>query len=127
MKLTRAQKAAKLREAAEEMIEGLLAWDEENDAPDLTQMEDVILALRQRMGQEMLSVVLAGQETQAPVETPICPECGGEMRTKGGKRRKVESRVGGVTIERTHYYCAHCQCGIFPPGPTAQAWERGME
>jgi uncharacterized protein with PIN domain len=118
MKLTRAQQEAKLREAAEEMIEGLLSWEAETEAPNLTQMEEVILALRERMGQEMLKVVLGGQESQEPVEAPACPKCGGEMRTKGGKRRKVESRVGGVTVERTHYYCAHCQSGIFPPGST---------
>jgi hypothetical protein len=119
MKLTRAQQEAKLREAAEEMIEALMVWEEETEAPSLTEMEEVILALRQRMGQEMLKVVLSGQESQEPVEAPACADCGGEMRSKGGKQRKVESRVGGVALARSHYYCARCQRGIFPPGPTA--------
>ena len=118
MKLTRAQKEGKLREAAEEMIEALLAWDEESEAPDLTQIEDVILGLRQRMGQEMLEVVVAGQETKEPAEAPVCLGCGAEMRSKGGKGRKVESRVGGISVNRSHYYCARCQSGLFPPGST---------
>ena len=127
MKLTRAQQEAKLREAAEEIIQSLLAWDEERAEPTLTEMEDVILELRRRMGQEMLCVVLAGQEAQAPVEAPVCAECGEAMRTKGGKRRTVESRVGDVALERTHYYCARCQSGIFPPGPPTSAGEGGVE
>ena len=114
MKATRVQQEANLREAAEEIIQSLLAWDEEQEAPTLTEMEDVILELRQRMEQAMLQVVLAGQEAQAPVAAPVCAECGEEMRTKGGKRRKVESRVGGVALDRTHYHCARCQSGVFP-------------
>jgi hypothetical protein len=127
MKLTRAQQEAKLRAAAEEMIQRLLAWGEEREAPTLTEMEDMILELRQHMGQEMLRVVLAGQAAQAPVEAPVCSECGEEMRTKGGKRRKVESRVGEVALERTHYYCARCQSGIFPPGSPTTARDGGVE
>lgn len=52
MKLTREQKEAKLREAADEMIQALLGWDEENGAPKLTEMEDEILELRRQMGGE---------------------------------------------------------------------------
>ena len=127
MKLTRAQQEAKLRDAAEEIIQSLLSWDEEREAPTLTEREDVILELRQRMGEEMLRVVLAGQEAQAPVAAPVCPACGEEMGTKGGKRRQVESRVGGVVLERTHYYCACCQSGLFPPGPPTAAGDGGVE
>jgi hypothetical protein len=117
MKLTRAQKEAKLRKATDEMIEALLAWDEGNSAPNLTQIEDEILALRGQMGEEMLAVVLAGQEAGQPAEKPKCPQCGAEMRNKGQKGRLVESRVGGGEVERSYYYCACCKSGFFPPGP----------
>jgi hypothetical protein len=125
MKLTRTQKQAKLRKAADAIIEQLLAWDEENSAPNLTQMvlrthfviEDEILALRQRMGEEMLTVVLAGQAAGQPAESPKCSTCGAEMRYKGQKGKAVESRVGGLEVERGYYYCARCQSGLFPPGP----------
>jgi hypothetical protein len=117
MKETRAQKEAKLRKAADERIEAFLAWDEENSAPNLTEIEDVILALRRRMGQELLGVALAGQEMSQPAESPNCPACGAKMRHKGQKGRAVESRVGGLELERGYYYCACCQSGFFPPGP----------
>ena len=119
MKVTRAQKEAQLRQAAEEMIAALLAWDEQNSAPNLTQIEDEVLALRQQMGEEMLAVVLAGQEASQPAEQPTCAHCGEEMRNKGAKPKAVESRVGGVEIERGYYYCTRCKSGIFPPRPTA--------
>ena len=38
MKLTSAQKEARLRQAADEMIAAWMAWDEANNAPTLTQM-----------------------------------------------------------------------------------------
>jgi uncharacterized protein with PIN domain len=127
MKQTRAQKETKLRKAADEMIEAFLAWDEENSAPNLTEIEEVILALRRRMGEQMLGVALGGQELRQPVESPLCPECGAKMRNKGQKRRAVESRVGGVELERSHYYCACCQSGLFPPGPATRVGSRAVE
>lgn len=116
MKLTSAQKEARLRKAADEMIAAFLAWDEENSAPTLTQIEDEILELRQRIGEEMLAVTLAGQALRQPTESAPCPECGAATRYKGEKGRAVESRVGGLELVRGHYYCACCKSGFFPPG-----------
>jgi hypothetical protein len=118
MKLTSAQKEARLRQAAEEMIAAWLAWDEGNSSSNLTPIEDKILELRQRIGEEMLAVGLAGQAQRQPVQSPTCPECGAEMRYKGGKGRLVESRVGGLALMRSQYYCAHGASGLFRPGPT---------
>lgn len=118
MKLTRAQKKAQLAEAAEALIEQLLDWDERTPAPNLTQIEDEVLGLRQRFGQELVSAVIAGQEAQQPVEAPSCPTCGEAMRPKGRKRKAVESRLGGVAVDRDYYYCACCASGLFPPGRT---------
>jgi hypothetical protein len=117
MKLTRAQKEAKLRKVAEELIERLLEWDEENQAPNLTLIEDEVLMLRQRLGQEMVTTIAGGQAAQQPVANPKCEKCGAEMRYKGAKGRTVESRVGALAIERGYYYCACCKSGLFPPGP----------
>ena len=116
MKLTRAQKRAKLEEAAGEIIDALLDWDEKNGAPNLTEIEDEVLRLRQRFGQEMAGVVVEGQRTRQLVESPRCPSCGEEMRYKGRKRKEVESRVGGLGVERGYYHCGKCGRGIFPPG-----------
>lgn len=117
MKLTRAQKRAKLEKAAQALIERLLDWEEANQTPNLTQIEDEVLTLRHQFGQEMVSAVVAGQEAQQPSEAPRCPSCGEGMRPKGRKRKAVESRLGTVALERAHYHCARCESGLFPPGP----------
>ena len=115
MKLTRAQKRAKLEQAAQALIEQLLDWEEGHPRPNLTQIEEEVLALRQRFGQELVSAVLRGQEAEQPVEAPHCPTCGEAMRSKGHKRKVVESRIGEVQLEREYYYCVRCASGFFPP------------
>ncbi|MBU6351939.1 MAG: hypothetical protein KGS73_17525 [Chloroflexi bacterium] len=60
MKLTLTQKEAKLREVAEGLIQQALEWDEENKTLNLTQIEDEVLMLRQRFGQEVAAVMVAG-------------------------------------------------------------------
>jgi uncharacterized protein with PIN domain len=127
MTLTRAEAEAKLREAADEVIDSYLVWDDKNSAPNLTQIEDKILELRQQMGQILLEAAVASQEMSQPAESPRCPSCGGEMRYKGQKEKAIESRVGGLAIERGYYHCARCQSGVFPPGPTTGVGERAVE
>lgn len=116
MKQTRAQKKAKLQAAAEGLIEQLLDWDEQNARPNLTAIEDEVLKLRQQFGQELADVLVEGQETRQPVEALSCPQCGKPMRYKGQKHKAVESRLGGLEVERGYYYCAACASGSFPPG-----------
>lgn len=115
MTMTRSQKKAKLQAAAEALIEGLLDWDEQNEKPNLTQIEDAVLELRRRFGQEVALTLVAGQVAGQPVEGSVCEQCGKPMRTKGEKTRSVESRVGGLKIERGYYYCGECASGHFPP------------
>jgi hypothetical protein len=118
MKLTRAQKKAKLEAAAAELIEQMLDWDEKNQRPNLTQIEDEVLKLRQHFGEEMAGVMLEGQEARQPVGNPLCPACGKPMRSKGEKRKAVESRLGSMEVERGYYHCPDCASGFFPPRPT---------
>ena len=117
MKLTRGQKKAKMQASAERLIEELLEWDERTAEPNLTAIEDAVLKLRQRFGEEMADVLVEGQESRQPVMPPECEKCGRAMRNKGQKHRGVESRLGELEVERGYYYCAHCDRGLFPPGP----------
>ena len=117
MKLTRAQKKAKLQARAEAIIEVLLDWEEGEARPNLTQIEDEVLKLRQQFGQAMVAVVLAGQEARQPIEHPSCAQCRQAMRYKGEKQKAVESRLGGLQVERGYYYCDDCASGLFPPRP----------
>ena len=118
MKLSRAQKKAEMEKAAEELIEALLDWDEENEAPNLREVEEELLHLRMQMGRELAAQMLEHQEATQLVENPNCPGCGEPMRYKGKKTTTVESRLGELRVKRGYYYCAHCKCGLFPPGRT---------
>jgi hypothetical protein len=118
MKATREQKRARLLAAAEAAIDELLAWEETNTAPNLRQIEEEVLKLREGFGQELALTVLEGQEAVQPAAGVKCGQCGQEMRYKGQKTTELESWVASSTIKRGYYYCPSCQRGIFPPGRT---------
>jgi hypothetical protein len=115
MKRSQEQVRAELLAEAQAVIDELLAWERQAGAPNLTEMEDKVLALRQRLGQGLLEAVIADQEVRQPAVPPRCPTCGAELRYKGQKETTLESRLGGITVERGYYHCAHCESGLFPP------------
>jgi hypothetical protein len=117
MKATQEQKRERLMAAAEAAIEELLAWDETNLRPNLTQLEDEVLKLREEFGRALVAAELAGQEAQQPAEGMKCSGCGQAMRYKGQKPKLAASRAGEMAVERGYYYCPECEQGIFPPGP----------
>ena len=124
MKHSRDHVKAELLAEAEVMIDELLEWDENTPTPTLTQLEDVLLKLRQRLSERMAEVVLREQEATRPVPGPICPTCHQEMDYKGMKEVSVEGRLGLLRLERSYYYCNRCKSGLFPPGsPTGAAGE----
>jgi|WetSurMetagenome_2_1015567.scaffolds.fasta_scaffold172047_1 hypothetical protein len=123
MKKTRRQIEAELENKAKEVIKELLDWNESHVEPDLTEIEDIVLELREKMGIEFAASLVRSQEKIEPV-VERCKLCGQEMRNKGRKRKVVKSRVGEIDLERGYYYCPECGAGIFPPGPTTESgWE----
>ncbi len=127
MKRTREERRATLEAKAKALIDELMQWSEETDRPDLTQIEDEILKLRQGLSESMLEAVIEDQERQRPVPGPKCPKCGKEMQYKGEKARQVTSRVGETKLERGHYYCSHCQESVFPPGSATEGAGETLE
>ena len=128
MKRSREQMKAELLREAEVVIDEVLEWHEATPAPTLTQIEDVILKLRKRLGRRVAEVVLREQEAKRPVPGPSCPTCRQEMGYKGMKEVGVESRLGSVEVGRGYYYCDRCRSGLFPPrqatGVMGEALER---
>jgi hypothetical protein len=116
MKLSREEKRVRLEAKAGKVIDEYLEWEEQHRKPNLTEVEDIILKLRKEVGKEMAQMLLEEQEERIPVPGPMCPKCGAEMRYKGQKGNRVESRVGQLELERGHYYCPKCKESIFPPG-----------
>ena len=115
-KLTRAEKKAALMQRAEVLIDQMLDWTETTSQPNLTQIEDQALDLRQQFGQALSESAIASQENVDPLHLPACPQCGKTMRPKDKKNKTVVARVGALKLRRSHFYCPACQRGLFPPG-----------
>ncbi len=127
MKRSREERRAALEAKAKALIDELMAWSEETERPDLTQIEDEILRLRQALSESMLEMVIEDQESQRPVPGPRCRKCGKEMHYKGDKARQVTSRVGEAKLERGYYYCSPCQESFFPPGSATEGAGEALE
>ena len=94
MSKSRAELKAKLMKEAETVIDELLDWHVSTAEPDLGQVEAKVLALRQRLSEQMSQAVIEIQAAVRPVPGPRCEQCGAEMRYKGLKRLQVSSWVG---------------------------------
>lgn len=116
MPRTRAEIRAELQAEAGRLIDALLDWTDQTEAPNLTQIEDEVLKLRQQFAEKLAEAAVDRQATADPL-TVACPQCGRPMHQKKKRqRRRVESRLGGVALNRAYYYCDDCRVGLFPPG-----------
>ena len=114
----RAELNAELEAEAARLIEETLAWNDQADAPTLTEIEEQVLKFRKALGERLAQALVEAQPTVEPVLVG-CPQCGRPMHQKRRRqRRRVESRVGQVPLQRAYYYCEHCRKGLFPPGST---------
>lgn len=116
MRRTPEQLETELLAEAKALIAELVAWERQAGAPKLSEMEKQALTVRQRFGQRVLQALIEDQAARQPAEPPNCPTCKAAMRYKGQKGIAVETRLGGIRVERGYYYCAHCASGLFPPG-----------
>jgi len=123
----RAELKAELEAEAARLIEDALAWNDQAEAPTLTDIEEQVLKFRKVLGERLAQALVAAQPSVEPVLVG-CPQCGRPMHQKRRRqRRRVESRVGPVPLERAYYYCEHCRKGVFPPGPAVERRGPGVE
>jgi len=127
MKKSREKLKAEFMVKAEVLFDELMIWDDENCEPDLTQIEEIVLKLRKRFGEQIAQAVIKRQEKRQPAEKQYCRQCGGELVTKGEKNNRIETRVGLMEIERGYFYCPQCKQGIFPPGSAVEDMGETLE
>jgi uncharacterized protein with PIN domain len=65
------------------IFDQLMSWDEHTSEPDLTQIEEIVLQLRQQLGEQMARAVIARQEKRQLAEKMNCPQCQSELEPKG--------------------------------------------
>ena len=93
MPRTRAELKAELKAEAERLIDELLTWTEQVEAPTLTEIEDQILKLRKQFGEKLAEAAVEVQSTAEPILVR-CPHCQRPMHLKKKHQRwRVVSRV----------------------------------
>lgn len=107
---------AKLMAKAEAVIDELLASRKDPREATLADIERAVLVAGQRIEQELTATLVKESAVQVEGAWPRCPECGGRMKAKGKRAKRLVTEKGEVQLEREYYYCAACRTGIFPPG-----------
>jgi hypothetical protein len=109
------RRKAELMRQMESLIDEFVDWTDSTSGPNLTQIEGMVLELRERFGKALAREAIEAQEAKQPVPGPHCPQCGEEMGYKGQKEVSPQTWVGKVPFERGYYYCKQCKAGLFPP------------
>jgi len=99
-----------------DLIEGLNKWRERHPHATMREIEEEI----DRRVSEMRAWLIADtvMSTSTGMEKgkkEICPKCGGAVKKKGKKKRKLETNGGQeIEFEREYVTCQSCGHGFFP-------------
>jgi uncharacterized protein with PIN domain len=101
-----------------DLIEGLNKWREKH--PRATTMREIEEEIDRRMSKMRARLITdtVMRSTSTGIEKgkkEMCPKCGGEVRKKGKKKRKLETNGGQeIEFEREYVTCQSCGHGFFP-------------
>ena len=104
---------AGLLEQARIAIRKLLEQKDGRRDLTMTEMEDMVGELEVELRQAVRQQLVEDSQTQ---DQDLCSECGGKLRNKGKRKRRVVTVRGEVEVERDYYVCTGCGAGYFPPG-----------
>jgi hypothetical protein len=85
----------------------------------LTELEDVVLAVRELLSEQMLDQALTRQaaEPERPASYEACPGCGRPLETGELEPRIVQTRGGEAQWQEPQAYCRTCRQAFFPSEP----------
>ena len=85
----------------------------------LTDLEDLLLDIRQVLSETMLDESLARQAAathQQPPATHACPGCKQLLACGAGDPRLLQTRAGAARWSEPEGYCTRCRRAFFPSG-----------
>jgi len=83
----------------------------------LTEIEDLLLAIREVLTEKMLADALARQaaaQTQGPPASGTCPGCQQPLACSDRNERIVQTRAGDAEWAEPQGFCDRCRRSFFP-------------
>jgi hypothetical protein len=115
---------AYLEGVAKNLVEKLYGPDGPPWGTRLTQLEDLLLDLRDVLTEGMLAEALSRQaaaQDRQPPAARTCPSCQGALAGDDREARLVHTRAGDAAWAEPEAYCTRCRRAFFPsvaePGP----------
>lgn len=112
---------------AKNLVDRLYGPDGPAWGTKLTELEDVALAIREALSEQMLTQAVqrqAATSAQRPAEYQSCPSCGKSVPATETDPRLLHTRGGEVVWSEPHTHCRHCRRSFFPsveePGSGSQ-------
>jgi len=109
---------SKVEEKAD-LIEGLNKWREKHPRATMREIEEEIDRRMSKMRAQLITetVMRSGRTGKEKGKKEMCPKCGGEVKKKGKKKRKLETNGGQeIEFEREYVTCQSCGHGFFSSG-----------
>ena len=97
------------------IIKTLLAHRKPGDM-NITDIEQLVLRAGDQFEEMLTEALIEAEEAEWEGVQPTCPECGGKVRNRGYRERKLVTQTGEVSMRRRSYRCPECGRGFFPPG-----------
>jgi hypothetical protein len=102
---------------AKNLVDRLYGPDGPAWGTQLTELEDVALAVREALTEKMLAQALerqAATNEQRPEPYQNCPSCERPVTAEAPEPRLVQTRVGEAEWSEPQMHCRHCRRSFFP-------------
>jgi YgiT-type zinc finger domain-containing protein len=99
------------------LIEGLNQWREKHPRATMREIEEEIDRRMSKMRAQLIvkTVMKSASPDMEKGKEEKCPKCGGALKKKGKKKRKLETNGGQeIEFEREYVACQSCGHGFFP-------------
>jgi len=106
-----------LQGVAKNLVDRLYGPQGPPEGTKMTQLEDVVLAIRNLLSEEILDQALQRQaqaDQTKPPESICCPSCSGPVQPADPEPRIVCTRAGEAQWSEPQYFCRRCRRAFFP-------------